>query len=80
MVPLQASQLKGRTNSLAWVDSDLFIKPARKPQAFKPGDEWRPERSGGDPAKPGSLKETLDFSPGSFICYKRNPEQGLLMC
>ncbi len=45
-----------------------FIKPARKPQAFKPGDEWRPERSVGNPAKPGSPKETLDFSPGSFIC------------
>ena len=45
----------------------FFIKPARKPQAFKPGDEWRPERSVGNPAKPGSPKETLDFSPGSFI-------------
>ena len=44
-----------------------FIKPARKPQAFKPGDEWRPERSVGNPAKPGSPKETLDFIPGSFI-------------
>ena len=49
--------------------SYLFIKPARKPQAFKPGDEWRPERSVGDPAKPGGPKETLDFSPGSFIFY-----------
>jgi len=46
---------------------EFFIKPARKPQAFKPGDEWRPERSVGNPAKPGSPKETLDFSPGSFI-------------
>ncbi len=45
----------------------FLIKPARKPQAFKPGDEWRPERSVGDPAKPGGPKETLDFSPGSFI-------------
>jgi len=36
-----------------------FIRPARKPQAFKPGDEWRPERSGGNPAKPGDQKETL---------------------
>jgi hypothetical protein len=45
----------------------FFIKPARKPQAFKPGDEWRPERSGGNPAKPGSPKETLAFRPGSFI-------------
>ena len=44
-----------------------FIRPVRKPQAFKPGDEWRPERSLGDPAKPGGPKETLDFSPGSFI-------------
>ena len=45
-----------------------LIKPAKKPQGFKPGDEWRPERSVGDPAKPGGPKETLDFSPRSFIC------------
>ena len=44
-----------------------FIKPARKPQAFKPGVFWRPERSVANPAKPGRLQETLDFSPGSFI-------------
>jgi len=47
--------------------NDSIIKTARKPQAFKPGDEWRPERSVGDPAKPGGPKETLDFSPESFI-------------
>jgi hypothetical protein len=48
----------------------IFIKAARKPQAFKPGDQWPPEPSGGDPAKPGGPKETLDFSPGSFILNK----------
>jgi hypothetical protein len=30
-----------------------LIKSSRKPQAFKPGDEWCPERSVGNPAKPG---------------------------
>ena len=36
---------------------------ARKPQAFKPGDEWHPERSGGQ----SSLwHETPAFRPGSF--------------
>ncbi len=55
-----------------FLSSKNFIKPARKPQAFKPGDEWRPERSVGNPAKPGSPKETLDFSPGSFISLPHN--------
>ena len=34
------------------------------------GPVWRPERSIGNPVKPGSPKETLDFSPGSFIISK----------
>jgi len=35
---------------------------ARKPLAFKPGDEWHPERSGGQSS---FWAETLGFSPGS---------------
>jgi O-antigen ligase len=46
-----------------------FIKTPRKPQAFKPGGESRPERNGGSPAKPVSPRETLAFSPGSFIWH-----------
>jgi hypothetical protein len=36
---------------------------ARKSQAFKPGDEWHPERSGGQSS---SWYETPAFRPGSF--------------
>jgi hypothetical protein len=40
-----------------------FYILARKPQAFKPGDEWHPKRSGGQ----SSLwHETPAFRPGSF--------------
>src|SRR4030042_2006465 len=45
----------------------IFIESSRRPRAFKLGDEWRPERSVGNLAKPGGYQETLDFSPGSFI-------------
>jgi len=41
----------------------IFYILARKPQAFKPGDEWHPKRSGGQ----SSLwHETPAFRPGSF--------------
>ncbi len=33
-----------------------FIKPARKPQAFKPGDEWPPET---EPVSTGVVKANL---------------------
>jgi len=58
-----------RKAGLRWgiATKSCFIIPARKPQAFKPGVEWRPERSVGNPAKPGRLQETLEFSPGTFI-------------
>jgi hypothetical protein len=48
-------------------DTIQVYKTCQKTPGFKPGDEWRPERSVGNPAKPASPKETLDFSPGSFI-------------
>jgi len=43
----------------------IYIK-ARKPLALKPGDEWHPERSGGQSS---SWAETLGFSPGSGFIY-----------
>jgi hypothetical protein len=43
----------------------FFIENARKPRGFKLGDEWHPERSGGNPSL---LPDTTGFSPwsGSF--------------
>jgi len=54
----------------------LFISHARKPQAFKPGDEWHPfeAKRRPFPAKSGMVEgharhasrpETPDFRPGS---------------
>ena len=50
-----------------FVRSYDFVNLLENPQAFKTGDELRPEGSIGVPAKLGGPEETLDFSPGSFI-------------
>ena len=60
---------------------------ARKPQAFKPGDEWHPERSGGQSS---SWYETPAFRPGSFhysmfhsaraLLYSRNLREHSHFC
>jgi len=52
--------------------SGIFIKSSRKPRAFKLGDEWCPERSVGNPAKPGGPPrnpglQSREFHLGSVL-------------
>jgi len=46
----------------------IIYTSARKPQAFKPGDEWHPKRSGGQSS---FWAETHGFSPGRGFIYRR---------
>ena len=55
--------LRGLEGGLRAAHTLSLYTIARKPQAFKPGDEWHPERSGGQSS---SWYETPAFRPGSF--------------
>ena len=71
--PRDYSQEKTVSDEIFNIYKSIYIK-ARKPQAFKPGDEWHPERSGGQSS---FWAETPGFSPGSgFIrMIKQNSVQ-----